>query len=53
MDSSQHVAALAEHLLDFAAASNSNDTNGEQRYTIFHEFFHVIERLRPVLISVF
>jgi Zn-dependent peptidase ImmA (M78 family) len=31
----------------FYIAVNSNDSAGERRFTVFHELFHVIERVQP------
>lgn len=31
----------------FYIAINTNDTDAEQRFTVFHELFHVIERVQP------
>jgi Zn-dependent peptidase ImmA (M78 family) len=31
----------------FYIAINGNDADGEQRFTVFHELFHVIERVQP------
>jgi hypothetical protein len=53
VDSSHRVAPFAEHLLDVATVSNSNDSEGEQRYAIVHGFFYVVERLPPASLGAF
>jgi Zn-dependent peptidase ImmA (M78 family) len=42
-----HQGYVLEDGSHFYVAVNGNDSDGERRFTVFHELYHVIERVQP------
>jgi Zn-dependent peptidase ImmA (M78 family) len=51
-DCRYHQGFLLQRGRVFYIVVNGNDCEGERRFTVFHELFHVIERVQPAFYQV-